>query len=214
MPGSWTGTGTGTITYGITYQFLKQKGSNVLAASTNILTEGYKFPLNPRNGDLFTNIGVVPYQGYQYSNISGWLSYNFTKLGETSITSGSISTPISYAYNARYISPITDVVGGSSRLALYHNIGTNLTRQRWVLLCTTYDSNTGYLAGDEIDVESVSTYSNSYTPYFTTQSTKLSGALSSDNSGLFEITPRSGGAPVAPTDNNNFSLMLFAERYF
>ena len=213
MSASLSGSASGTITYSVKYIILKIKGNNTPVATTNAVTESYSAPLNPRSGDYWTNIGVVPYQSYIYNGTS-WVPYTFMKLGEAVITSGTMTSVTSYAFNGKYISTVQAIPAANASLTLAHNVGGTQIQIRWMLVCTANDAATGYQVGDYIDVASVTGTSDGYLNYFTVSNTATTSTISANNYVTWELVPKAGGASTSPTSANNFGLQLIAQRYF
>lgn len=110
------------------------------------ITESAVAPTSPSNGDYWLNISVKPYQPYKY-NGSSWVLTQYVKLGEVVITSGTMGTPISYAFNGRYIGIDTACTTTATVTVFNHNIGTRLIKPPILQLrCVTTEY--GYSAGD------------------------------------------------------------------
>ena len=112
-------TGTGTTT-GTNYFTPPVAGS--ISHSINNFTEGYIAPTSPNINDIFVNLGVSPIVAQQW-NGSAWVAYPFTKIGEVTIASGIMGTPITYAYNGcAYVSVATT---NGNTATINHNLGTS-----------------------------------------------------------------------------------------
>lgn len=111
--------------------------------NNNTVSEGIILPAGV-NGDYFLDISKKPYKGYK--KISGsWVNTAFVKLGEVTITSGIMSTPISYALNGEYISPLTSI---SYNFSFNHNIGTSPSLIDENVLVINETPELGYAKGD------------------------------------------------------------------
>jgi hypothetical protein len=89
---------TGISTDG-TYYIVKEKASNPYV-TTLYPVESYISPTSPSANQLWLDLSVVPYIPKKW-NGSSWVITQFVKLGEFVRASGVISTPISYALNAK-----------------------------------------------------------------------------------------------------------------
>lgn len=105
-----------------TYFIIKEKGSSISVITTNI-TEDAKQPSAPNTGDYWLNIGVKPYKPYKYDG-SVWVETQFVKLGEATKASGTLATPISYAFNGMYTSLDTTLSAKATKITFNHNIGS------------------------------------------------------------------------------------------
>ena len=134
-----------------TWYFLIEKGSTSAIATKSTITEDYVFPSSPTNGDYHVDISVKPLKAYK--RVSGaWIETQFVKLGEAARTSGTLATPISYAFNGKYISADVACVGTKTETVFNHNIGTNLVRAEHYLRCLT--TQLGYAVGEVIKTTS------------------------------------------------------------
>jgi hypothetical protein len=106
-----------------TYNIVKEYGASP-SASINSITENIVSPSSPSSGDYWLNIGVKPYKPYKY-NGSSWVATQFVKLGEATITSSVMGTPVSYAFNGKAIVKQTSVAL-STNYTLSHNVGSQV----------------------------------------------------------------------------------------
>ena len=112
----------GSIADSTTTIFVKEKDNNTVQKATSV-TESLIPPLGGNDGDYWLNIGVRPC--IPYKKISGtWTVIQFVKLGEATKTSGTLSTPISYAFNSIYDSGNFDTTSGNN-VTKNHNIGSS-----------------------------------------------------------------------------------------
>ncbi len=139
----------GSISDDGTYIVIKEKGQNPVL-TTNEITECFKAPSNPENGDLWLDIGVKPYKPYKYDG-SAWQECQFVKLGEVTKTSGTLEVPVSYAFNRQLFVENIDIpsVGGYQSLAL-NTLGIKLNPDDVNLSLVCVTANNGYNVGDEI----------------------------------------------------------------
>ncbi len=119
------------------------------------ITESITAPVSPANGDYWLNIGVKPLKSYKY-NGSDWIETQFVKLGEVTKTSGTLGTPVSYAFNGYYDSKWFSVstsnsyykyfnVGCDVQLDLYVSTSSSGTNKQRVYACvdTAYNETFG-----------------------------------------------------------------------
>lgn len=134
----------GSITSDGTYIVVKEYGSNPVL-TIHSMTESLVAPSSPTDGDYWLNISVRPYQPFK--RVSGaWVATQFVKLGEFTRTSGTIVTPVSYAFNGKYKSNAISYPAAGTKTSFYHNIGSKNLKFKSFLLCigTEY----GYSVGD------------------------------------------------------------------
>lgn len=128
-----------------TYILVKEKsnGTPVLVTTSNSITEDISAPSSPSSGDYWLNIGVRPYKPYKHNGTS-WVETQFVKLGEVTKTSGTLGTPISYAFNGIECFESTGNFP-SGDYAHYHNIGSSAISNAFAK-CVT--ANNGYTIGE------------------------------------------------------------------
>lgn len=127
--------------------FVKEKNNSTIQVCTGTITESIVAPSSPSNGDYWLNIGVKPY--VPYKRVSGaWVVTQFVKLGECTITSGTMGTPISYVFNGK-----TKITGPLSANGVpqivSHKIGCKIILKP-ELICITPEG--GYSIGDTITI--------------------------------------------------------------
>lgn len=125
----------GSIASDGTYIIVKEYGLNPVV-TTSTITESLVAPSSPANGDYWLNISVRPYQPFK--RISGaWVATQFVKLGEFTRTSETIGTPVSYAFNGKYRSPLTAYPTPGTRTSFFHNIGSKNIKYTPFIQCIT-----------------------------------------------------------------------------
>ena len=129
-----------------TYNIVKEYGSNP-SASINTITEAFVAPSSPSSGDYWLNIGIKPYQPYKY-NGSAWVSTQFVRLGEVTISGGVMGTPISYAFNGYYYKDNISTPSNGTNTAILHNIGTTYNAK---LMLKNITTELGYGVGEMVD---------------------------------------------------------------
>ncbi|OGI01494.1 MAG: hypothetical protein A2Y25_02080 [Candidatus Melainabacteria bacterium GWF2_37_15] len=127
-----------------TYTVIKEKGQNPLV-TTKTITEDIKAPTSPVDGDYWLNIGVKPM--VPYKRVAGaWVATQYTKLGEFTRTSGTIGTPVSYAFNGKFIKsqscPATNTTTN-----IVHNINSKNIKITHYLVCKTTEG--GFAVGEK-----------------------------------------------------------------
>lgn len=114
-------------------QYFTPPASGSLTVDGNQLTESLLPPSGGNNGDYWLQYGVRPYQPYK--KVSGsWTATQFVKLGEASKASGTLGTPVSYAFNGVYDSGDISTTSGNN-VTKNHNIGSSK------ILSTLYENN-------------------------------------------------------------------------
>lgn len=122
MEGITTDQSVGSITDNTTTVFVKEKDNSTIQKATSV-TESLIAPSGGNDGDYWLNIGVRPC--IPYKKISGtWTITQFVKLGEATKTSGTLGTPISYAFNGVYDSGNFATTNGNNT-SKSHNLGSN-----------------------------------------------------------------------------------------
>lgn len=116
--------------------FIKEKNNDIVQKATGV-TESYQVPSGGSDGDYWLQISVKPYKPFK--KISGvWTETQFVKLGEATKTSGTLGTPISYAFNGQCIS--LEYTGATSTTTVInHNIGTTKIKTKAMARCATVD---------------------------------------------------------------------------
>ena len=200
-----TGLGNGTFTV------IKEKANNTVVASSCAVTESSVAPSSPNNGDYWLNIGVKPYAGYK--RVSGaWSALPFTKLGEVTISGGVMGTPISYAFNGRYLSSDTACTSGSTATTFIHNIGTNNIKPP-LLQLRNYTAEQGFSIGD-IVINPMTNQANTSIDMFTpcvNKNTIIFGTGSAPQG--YWVIPKTAGGYVILTPAN-WKQFVIAERGF
>lgn len=137
-----------SIVDNLTTKFIKEKGNITIQKCTGTITESILPPSGGIDGDYWLCIGIKPYKGYK--RVSGaWTPMQFVKLGEVIKTSGTLGTPVSYAFNRYYIEyDITAPLVGSS-IVKNHNVGSDKVTGKAYAQCIIADQ--GYAVGDIID---------------------------------------------------------------
>lgn len=213
MSGTPGSNASGTITYSVTGTIIKEKGNNtpIIVYGANTVSEGYVAPAG-NNGDYFLNIGVRPMQATKKASGS-WTNQQFVKLGEFTKTSGTMATPISYAFNGKFISMETTITANSTAL-VSHNLGLTPRSIQALIVCKTPELN--FAVNDVVDVSNifawmVSSGANN-TPVF---ADKLNIGIRVSNNAvytfyLYNKTTSAGSYITA----SNWRLLFIAERGF
>lgn len=166
------------------------------------------------DGDLNLQICVKPF--IPRKKTSGiWTITQFTPFGEVTKTSGTIGTPICYAFNGKFISQdLALTTTFATPIVFNHNIGTNLIKASGLRLrCLTAEQN--YIAGDVAvpwwaarkSTTTVGTYQydNNYNPLKLNGTTVTYGCWSDVSSGYditrYIITNPQTLANFTPTSN-------------
>ena len=145
--------GTATIG-GITYPTYNATVTAVDATTYDISAQ-YGFPSSFGSGSYSLDISSSPYNPVKYT--TSWETVQFLKIGE-----GTPASPITYAYNRRYISADTACVTATNTATTFtHNLGTQLYKTTLYLRNITAEY--GYTAGQVIPAIVALTDS---TPYF------------------------------------------------
>lgn len=98
-----------------TYYFIKEKGSSI-TVTTSTITEDLVAPSSPSDGDYWLDIGIKPYKPYKRAS-GVWVETQFVKIGEVTKTSGTLGTPISYAFNQLTFNQIIFIGSTSAQLS-------------------------------------------------------------------------------------------------
>jgi len=105
---------------------LHQVGLYEVAYMTGVnISENIILPATGNEGDLALLINQSNLQSYIRAN-SAWVKKEFIKLGEVSRAAGVIATPISYAYNGRYIHEFVSTY--NNYYDKQHNIGSDILK--------------------------------------------------------------------------------------
>lgn len=115
------------------------------AVLTSFIDETTSYGSGGSDGNYNLNIQVKPL--HPEKNISGtWTETQFLKLGEVTKTSGTLGTPIVYAFNGLSIVKTTSGFPTTYSLtALAHNIGSNVEA---IFYAECINPNSGYSIGD------------------------------------------------------------------
>ena len=126
----------GSIGDNSTTIFIKEKNNNTVQKTANVI-ESYQIPSEGSDGDYWLQVSVKPYKPFK--KIAGvWTETQFVKLGEATKTSGTLGTPISYAFNGQCIS--AEYTGSTSLTTVVnHNIGTTKIKIKAMARCSTID---------------------------------------------------------------------------
>lgn len=80
-----------------TYNIVKEKGQSPVI-TTGSITVGKVFPTSQSAGDYFLDISIVPFVGYKYDAVEGWVNTPFCHIGYVTVASG-VATVSVFAYN-------------------------------------------------------------------------------------------------------------------
>lgn len=109
------------ITSNGTYTIVKEYTSNPVATTSVIAIDTIE-PDSPSNGDYWLDISIKPYTPYK--RVAGaWVETQFLQLGEFEKDTGTIGTPISYAFNGVYESELFTHTTETTETK-NHNIGS------------------------------------------------------------------------------------------
>ena len=82
-----------------TYNIIKEKGQSPVI-TTGSVTVGKVFPTSQSAGDYFLDNSIVPFVGYKYDAVEGWVNTTFCHLGFVKVASGVASvSPFDYNNN-------------------------------------------------------------------------------------------------------------------
>ena len=197
-----------------TYTVVLEKGTGIPIATTSTITESYSAPSSPVNGDYWLDISTDI--ATPYKRVSGaWVITQFVKLGEFTITTGTMSTPVSYATNGKYISPDTACVTAANTATTFtHNLGTQLYNSTLYLRCINTEA--GYTAGQIIPAM---TLLNNATPYSITPYIEVKNKnTTSFRSGAYTTSPYVGQSQSTGVQANltpgNWKQFCITERNF
>lgn len=80
-----------------TYNIIKEKGQSPII-TTGKVTIGKVFPTSQSAGDYFLDNSIVPFVGYKYDAVEGWVNTPFCHLGFVTV-SGGVATVTDFGYN-------------------------------------------------------------------------------------------------------------------
>lgn len=80
-----------------TYNIIKEKGQSPVI-TTGSVTVGKVFPTSHSAGDYFLDNSIVPFVGYKYDAVEGWVNTPFCHLGFVTVASG-VATVTVFNYN-------------------------------------------------------------------------------------------------------------------
>lgn len=80
-----------------TYNIIKEKGQSPVI-TTGKVTIGKVFPTSQSAGDYFLDNSIVPFVGYKYDAVEGWVNTPFCHLGYVTVSS-SVATVTRFNYN-------------------------------------------------------------------------------------------------------------------
>jgi len=130
------------------YNILIEKGSSIALATRNSITESVKAPSSPVDGDYWLNIGVKPC--IPYKRVSGaWVETQYVKLGEVKKAGTTLGTPVSYAFNGVYNSPVYATLTRGTVISASHNIGNIPVIAKARIRCVNAEF--GYNINNEIE---------------------------------------------------------------
>ena len=193
-------TALGTITASIGLR-------SIYALSYNKVTESISFPSSGNSGDYWLCYGLKPYGAYK--NISGtWTPVQFVKLGEATITSGSMGTPISYAFNGQYVSGWS-IGANSSSITYLHNLGISANLLDCKLFAQingnyTPGGSMNHLVGDIIPMPSTMYSSASATRWYSLNNPAKNKIIFSMGA-TFDIPATSGDSSYETGENFNMA---------
>ena len=102
-----------------TYNIIKEKGQSPII-TTGKVTIGKVFPATQSAGDYFLDNSIVPFVGYKYDAVEGWVITPFCHLGYVTVSSG-VATVTNFGYNDnKYnVNLVEYYVNGSSWYRVY-----------------------------------------------------------------------------------------------
>lgn len=80
-----------------TYNIIKEKGQSPVI-TTGSVTVGKVFPTSQSAGDYFLDNSIVPFVGYKYDAVEGWVNTPFCHLGFVKVASG-VASVTRFSYN-------------------------------------------------------------------------------------------------------------------
>lgn len=131
------------------------------------------------------------------------------------VLSGALRTygylPVPPTYNKAIVTGATPAASAQTSIA--HGLTGVPSTVRVVLLCGTNDAGTGYVTGDEINIESVTSGTGNI-PCFYVQVTATNIIIGRSNGATnIKLISKGGGAIAAATADNNFSIKCYAVYY-
>jgi len=135
-----------SIADNLTTKFIKEKGNVTIQKCTGTITESILPPSGGVDGDYWLCVGVRPYKGYK--RVSGaWTPMQFVKLGEAAKASGTLGTPISYAFNGKFYSYNSTISAGAFS-TISHNLGIDQRFIKYDLYFVAKANVHGYLINE------------------------------------------------------------------
>lgn len=125
-----------------TYYIIKEKGEDVIITSGNFGVGKVLPSSDMAAGDYFLDNSTVPFKGYKYDSLSGWVETAFCYLGKVEKSSGTATVyPVSFddngynlnIYNASLLG-YPNLVNGVSKAA---NVTHTADSNGWVKISTT-----------------------------------------------------------------------------
>lgn len=131
------------------------------------------------------------------------------------VLSGALGTyqylPVPPTYNTSTVTGATPAA--SAQTSIVHGLTGVPSTVRVVLICDNDDAGTGYVVGDEINIESV-TSGTSNIPCFYVQVTSTNIIVGRSNGATnIKLISKGGGAIATATSDSNFSLKCYAVYY-
>lgn len=125
-----------------TYNIIKEKGQSPVI-TTGSVTVGKVFPTSQSAGDYFLDNSIVPFVGYKYDAVEGWVNTPFCHLGFVTVASG-VATVTGFSYNDN----LFDVNKQSLNLVIPDykrgiSMSTSFTAPNNGIYCCTVGNNNG-----------------------------------------------------------------------
>ena len=125
-----------------TYNIIKEKGQSPVI-TTGSVTVGKVFPTSQNAGDYFLDNSIVPFVGYKYDAVEGWVNTPFCHLGFVKVASG-VASVTGFSYNDN----LFDVNKQSLNLVIPDykkgiSVGTSFTAPNNGIYCCTVGNNNG-----------------------------------------------------------------------